>query len=254
MRDPGSRPHVALDQAVMKRGRCNATLDRGPSPKGVRMGMDEDQIRERAAIVLDRLRATYPDATCSLHFGNAFKLLIATILSAQCTDERVNKVTPGLFARYPAPAEFAAAPLEELEDAIRSTGFYHNKARSIKGACAVILEEFGGSVPQTMPELLRLPGVARKTANVVLGNAFGVVIGVVVDTHVGRISRRLELTSQEDAGRVETDLMSVLPQESWLDFSHQAIWHGRAICTGQRPKCGACVLASVCPSAVVSPG
>jgi endonuclease III len=200
-------------------------------------------------VILERLAAAYPDAKCSLNFSSPFELLIATILSAQCTDERVNLVTPALFATYPNAAAFMTAPIQEIEQAIKSTGFYHNKARNIQGACRLLVEEHGSQVPSTMPELLRLPGVARKTANVVLGNAFGIVEGVVVDTHVGRVSRRLGFTAKEDPAKVEADLMQLLPRESWLDFVHQVIWHGRAVCTAKRPRCDACVLAPDCPSA-----
>jgi endonuclease-3 len=171
------------------------------------------------------------------------------MLSAQCTDERVNRVTPGLFARYPSAQAFAEAPNGELEEAIRSTGFYHNKARNIQAACRQLVDEYGGEVPRTMAQLLRLPGVARKTANVVLGNAFGIIEGVVVDTHVGRISRRLGFTSNEDPQKVETDLMAIIPRERWLDYAHQLILFGRAVCKAPRPLCGGCMLAALCPSA-----
>jgi endonuclease-3 len=213
------------------------------------MSQIPEDVRRHAAVVLERLNATYPDAKCSLDFSNPFQLLIATILSAQSTDARVNMVTPELFARFPTPEHFAIAPIEEIEAMIRSTGFYHNKAKSIQGASRMIVEEFGGNVPSTMPELLRLPGVARKTANVVLGNAFGIVEGVVVDTHVGRISRRLGFTANEDPVKVEADLMALLPQASWLDFVHQVIWHGRAVCVAKKPLCMTCGLAPECPSA-----
>jgi endonuclease-3 len=218
------------------------------------LGGNDDTLQARAAIVLERLEAAYPNARCSLDFANPFQLLIATILSAQCTDERVNLVTPALFARYPTPVEFMIAPIEEIEQAIHSTGFYRNKARSIQGASRMLVEECGGVVPSTMDELLRLPGVARKTANVVLGNAFAIVEGVVVDTHVGRISRRLGFTIHEDPVKVEADLMALLPRASWLDYVHRIILHGRAVCTAKRPRCAECILAPVCPSAGVSTG
>lgn len=205
----------------------------------------------RAGSVLERLERAYPDARCSLHFETPLQLLIATILSAQCTDERVNAVTPALFARYADAAAYAEAPIEVLEDAVRSTGFYRNKARHIQEACRAIVAEHGGSVPRTMPELLRLPGVARKTANVVLGNAFGIVEGVVVDTHVGRISRRLGFTTSADPVRVERDLMLLLPQSAWLDYTHRVILHGRAICKAPRARCALCTMADLCPSAGV---
>ncbi len=206
----------------------------------------------RVAAVLERLRAAYPDARCSLHFANPLQLLIATMLSAQCTDERVNAVTPALFARYPTAADFAAAPIKELEEAVRSTGFYRTKALHIQAACKMILAEFGAQVPSTMQELLRLPGVARKTANVVLGNGFGIIEGVVVDTHVGRISRRLGFTSKQDPAKVEIAMMRLLPRDVWLDYTHQVIDHGRAVYTAQRPRCDACMLADLCPSAGVA--
>jgi endonuclease-3 len=201
------------------------------------------------AAILAHLQEAYPDASCSLHFRSPLELLIATMLSAQCTDERVNRVTPGLFARYPSAQAFAEAPIGELEEAIRSTGFYHNKARNIQAACRQLVDEYGGEVPRTMAQLLRLPGVARKTANVVLGNAFGIIEGVVVDTHVGRISRRLGFTSNEDPQKVETDLMAIIPRERWLDYAHQLILFGRAVCKAPRPLCGGCMLAALCPSA-----
>lgn len=212
---------------------------------------DVDEEGTRLAAILARLHEAYPDATCSLNFATPLQLLIATILAAQCTDERVNAVTPALFARYQTAADLAEAHIEELEEAVRSTGFYRNKARNIQAACRMIVAEFGGEVPRTMDELLGLPGVARKTANVVLGNAFGIVEGVVVDTHVGRISRRLGLTSQQDPVRVERDLMAALPRDQWLDFTHRVIFFGRAICKAPRARCGACFLTDLCPSAFV---
>lgn len=202
----------------------------------------------RIAAVLARLGEAYPDARCSLTFSNPLQLLIATILAAQCTDERVNRVTPALFARYPDAAAFAAAAIEDLEEAVRSTGFYRNKARHIQAACRMIVEHHGGEVPDDLGQLLQLPGVARKTANVVLGNAFDMVVGVVVDTHVGRISRRLGLTAHQDPVKVEADLMRVLPRPVWRDFTHRLIEHGRAVCTAPRPRCAACSLADLCPS------
>jgi endonuclease-3 len=200
------------------------------------------------AAILARLQEAYPGASCSLRFRSPLELLIATMLSAQCTDERVNMVTPGLFARFPSAQAFADASLTELEEAVRPTGFYRNKARNIQAACRMLVEEYGGDVPHTMPELLRLPGVARKTANVVLGNAFGIVEGVVVDTHVGRISRRLGFTTHEDPHKVETDLMAIIPRAAWLDYSHMLILHGRAVCKAPKPFCDRCMLTDLCPS------
>jgi endonuclease III len=205
--------------------------------------------RRRAAEVWERLAATYPDARCSLDYRNPFELLVATILSAQCTDARVNEVAPRLFARCPTPAELAAIPTEELEAIIQPTGFFRNKARALQGTARLLLDEFGGEVPRDMDSLVRLPGVARKTANVVLGNAFSSPVGIAVDTHVGRLSRRLGLTVEEDPVKVEADLMRLFPRERWTMLTHLLIYHGRAVCTAQRPRCGECVLADLCPSA-----
>ncbi len=205
--------------------------------------------REFAAQVVCRLALAYPDADCALHFANPLQLLIATILSAQCTDERVNMVTPALFQRFPAAADFAGAEPEEIEVLIHSTGFFRNKAKHIQGACARIVNEFGGEVPQTLPELITLSGVARKTANVVLGVAFGKTEGVVVDTHVKRISGLLGLTRQKVPDKVEIDLVSRLPREEWIVFPHRVIAHGRAVCIARRPRCSDCNMNDICPSA-----
>jgi endonuclease-3 len=213
----------------------------------------DDDLRRRVPIVLEKLNQAYPDARCSLEFSTPLELLVATILAAQCTDERVNMVTPALFARYPTAADYMTAPVEDLEGAVRSTGFFRNKAKNIQAACRMIVEDFDGQVPNTMAGLLRLPGVARKTANVVLGNAYGIVEGVIVDTHAGRISRRLGLTTHNDPVKIESDLMALLPKASWLDYNHQAIFHGRAVCTAQRPQCDRCTLAPECPSASIAP-
>ena len=194
---------------------------------------------------LDKL---FPQAECALRHENAFQLLVATILSAQCTDERVNKVTPELFAKYPAPQDFVALPQEDLEQVIRSTGFFRNKAKNIIGAATRIVQEFGGKVPQTMDELLSLPGVARKTANVVLCTVFGIAVGVVVDTHVFRIANRLNLTKEKTPEKVEQDLMKIVPQDRWISFSHQIIWFGRKICFARKPLCAECPLESLCDS------
>ncbi len=201
---------------------------------------------ERVAAILDILRATYPDAECALVHASPWQLLVATILAAQCTDTRVNMVTPKLFATYPTPAEMAEAPLEAIEEIIRTTGFFHNKAKSIQGAGRVITENFGGEVPRTMEELLTVPGAARKTSNVVLGVAYGLAEGVVVDTHVFRLSRRLGLTRSETPVAIEQDLMKVIPQERWIQFSHELIIHGRTICEARKPKCAACPLETLC--------
>jgi endonuclease III len=194
------------------------------------------------------LDSTYPNAQCALIHANSLELLIATILSAQCTDERVNVVTASLFRKYRSPREYAEAPSEVLENDVRSTGFYHNKTKSIQGACRMILEKFGGSVPDTMDELLQLPGVARKTANVVLGVAFGKAEGIVVDTHVFRVSRRLDLTRSETPERIEMDLMKDIPRERWISFSHQMILHGRQRCKARKPLCLECPLEKICNS------
>jgi endonuclease-3 len=185
---------------------------------------------------------------CALNHRNAWELLVATILSAQCTDVRVNLVTPELFKRFPTPAAMAEASLPELEELIRTTGFFRNKAKSIKGAGKTLTEEFGGKVPQTMEELLTVPGAARKTANVVLGSWYGIAVGVVVDTHVLRLSRRLELTKNGDPVKVEQDLMKVIPQTKWIDFSHEMIFHGRQICVARNPRCADCTLERLCNS------
>ncbi len=203
---------------------------------------------KRVAEILKRLKKAYPDAKCALIHANPFQLLVATILSAQCTDERVNKTTPELFRKYPTPRDFAALKQEVLEVDIRSTGFYRNKAKSIIGAAQRIVKEYGGKVPQTMDELLTLPGVARKTANVVLGNAFGQAAGVVVDTHVHRISKRLDLTKQDTPEKIEQDLMKLIPQDRWINFSHEIIFHGRRCCIARKPKCAECPLEDLCSS------
>jgi endonuclease-3 len=203
---------------------------------------------ERIAALLERLAQAYPNAECALHHRNPWELLVATILSAQCTDARVNMVTPGLFKKFPTPTDFAHAPLVEIEEEIRSTGFYHNKAKSLNGAARKLVGEYAGKVPQTMDELLSLPGVARKTANVVLGVAFGKAVGVVVDTHVLRLSRRLELTQETQPVLVEKDLMKIIPQDHWIAFSHELIHHGRQVCIARKPRCPDCTLETLCNS------
>lgn len=207
--------------------------------------------RKRTEEILGRLRSEYPDSHCALIHQDPLQLLVATILSAQCTDKRVNLVTPELFARYPAAADYAGAPLAEIEEAVRSTGFYRNKARSLKGLGQALVADHDGEVPQTMEELVRLPGVGRKTANVVLGNAFGVSAGVVVDTHVGRLSQRLVLTSHKDAVKIEADLVQLVPQEAWTLWSHLLIDHGRQTCKARKPACADCFLIDLCPAAEV---
>jgi len=207
--------------------------------------------QQRAREILLRLKRLYPDAVCSLDYQTTLQLMVATILSAQCTDERVNKVTPALFAAYPDAEAFAEADLEALEALVKSTGFYRNKAKNIRAACQKIGTEFGGEVPATMDELLTLPGVARKTANVVLAHGFGINAGVTVDTHVKRLSTRLGLTQHTDPIKIERDLMKLLPQPDWENWSIRLIYHGRAVCTARNPDCGACALADLCPSARV---
>ncbi len=204
--------------------------------------------KQRALEILTRLKRLYPDATCSLDYNNTLQLLVATILSAQCTDERVNKVTPALFAAYPDVYAFAEADLTELENLIKSTGFYRNKAKNIRAACQKIVTDFGGEVPKTMEELTSLPGAARKTANVVLAHGYGINAGVTVDTHVKRLSTRLGLTKQTDPIKIERDLMKLLPQPDWENWSIRLIYHGRAVCMARNPNCGACELSDLCPS------
>ena len=201
--------------------------------------------------ILDLLEAQHPDADTELHHSNAFELLVATILSAQCTDERVNAVTPGLFARYPDASSFAFADIEALETLIHSCGFYRNKAKNIRAAAQAVVDRFGGDVPRDMEELLTLPGVARKTANVVLSHAYGINEGIAVDTHVQRLSRRLGLTEETDPVRIEMDLMAVFDRNSWERVSDVLIWHGRRVCAARRPQCEICVLNDICPSSTI---
>ena len=202
----------------------------------------------RVTEILDRLRAAYPNAVCALHHRNAWELTIATILSAQCTDARVNLVTPELFRLFPTPKAMAEASLPALEEVIRTTGFFRAKAKSIQGAARLVTEEFNEAVPQTMDDLLKLPGVARKTANVVLGSWYGIAVGVVVDTHVLRISLRLEMTKETTPEKVERDLQRVIPEAEWIDYSHRIIFHGRQICIARKPRCAECSLETVCRS------
>ena len=202
----------------------------------------------RAPEIFDRLTRAYPNAHCALDFNSPFQLLVATILSAQCTDKRVNMVTPALFKRFPTPAALAAAPVPELEAIIKSTGFYHSKAKSLIGMATAIEEQHGGRVPDEMSDLVALPGVGRKTANVILGNAFGKNEGVVVDTHVARLSRRLALTRHSDPEQIEQDLIRLFPRPQWTLLSHLLIEHGRTICDARKPKCALCVVSDLCPS------
>ena len=205
----------------------------------------------RAPEILTRLRAAYPDARCALDHQDAFELLCATILSAQCTDVRVNLVTPALFAAYPTPAALARASQADVEEIIKPTGFFRNKARSLIGMAQALVADHGGEVPRTMEELLTLPGVGRKTANVILGNAYGINEGITVDTHVARLARLLGLTGQDDPAKIEQDLMPLFPRDHWGLLSHLLIFHGRQVCIARRPRCGECVLSDLCPSATV---
>jgi len=224
---------AARKVAVAKKGSARAGSAAGTNP-------------QRVAAILAKLDEAYPHATCELKHENAFQLLISTILSAQCTDVRVNKVTQELYKKYPKPEAFACANPADLEKEIRPTGFFRNKTKSVMGASKAIVEQFGGQIPRTMEELLTLPGVARKTANVVLGTAYGITSGIVVDTHVIRLSQRLDLTRNEDPKKIEQDLMAVIPQNKWIQFSHQLIWHGRRVCAARKPKCAECNLAKLC--------
>jgi len=204
---------------------------------------------EQVQAIIAELHRLYPEATCTLNFSNPLELLVATQLAAQCTDERVNMVTKQLFQKYRTVEDYATVSQEELEQDIKSTGFYRNKAKNIRAGAQRIITNYGGEVPRTMTDILSLPGVARKTANVVLGYAYGIVEGIVVDTHVGRLSRRLGWTTNEDPVKVEQDLMRIIPREDWLDISHLLIFHGRAICQARKPLCEQCTLAPLCPSA-----
>jgi len=205
--------------------------------------------KDRALQIIELLEKEHPDAKIALTFSNPLELLVATILSAQCTDERVNIVTKNLFKKYTKAEDYAEADLKELEQDIRSTGFYHNKARNIKKAAGLLVEKFNSKVPSTMEELLELPGVARKTANIVIFNAYGVIAGVAVDTHVRRLSQRLGLSENEDPNKIEKDLMNIVPKECWMRITDLLIFHGRRICPAKKPKCGVCVLNKICPSA-----
>jgi endonuclease-3 len=231
---PGVDPPQAVTAVSRPRGRENVAAKRA-----------------RTGEILSRLRAAYPDAKCSLDFRNAYELLVATILSAQCTDERVNMVTPALFRRYPTPEDLAGARTEELEEMIRSTGFFRNKAKSLLGMAAAVAERHAGAVPADFADMVRLPGVGRKTANVVLGNAFGINEGIAVDTHVKRVSGRLGLTRHTDPEKIEPDLMKLASREEWTDLSHLLIYHGRAICRAPKPRCEECTLSDICPSSRV---
>jgi endonuclease-3 len=210
--------------------------------------------KDRTQEIIKLLKRAYPDAHCALNHANAFELLVATILSAQCTDERVNIVTADLFRKYRKPPDYLKVPDTELQQDIRTTGFFRNKTKSIQGASKMLVEEFHGEVPRTMAELLQLPGVARKTANVVLGVAYGIAAGIVVDTHVGRLSNRLGLTKHKDAVKIENDLRELVPKKDWIIFAHLLIFHGRRICKARRPLCADCVVEKLCPSSMLKTG
>ena len=241
---------MATKSKKKKSGNKKPLLAKGRSAKKAAKALKQDRPAgtdpKRVAAILAKLDEAYPNATCELNHNNAFQLLMATILSAQCTDVRVNQVTETLFRKYPDAKAFAYATPTELQQEIRPTGFFRNKTKSVMGASQGILENFGGEVPRTMEEILTLPGVARKTANVVLGTAYGIPSGIVVDTHVQRIANRLDLTRNEDPKKIEQDLMQVIPKDKWILFSHQIIWHGRRICQARKPKCMDCNLESLC--------
>ncbi len=213
--------------------------------------MDPTAEKKRARKIISLLKGEYPNARCSLEHSNPLELLLATILSAQCTDERVNIVTASLFRKYRKPEDYLAVPASELENDIRSTGFFRNKAKSIQGTCRILSEQYKDRVPETMDELLALPGVARKTANVVLGNAFGIAAGVVVDTHVSRLSQRLELTREKTPEKIEQDLAKLVPRKDWIILPHLLIAHGRKVCKARTPLCGECVIEKLCPSSLL---
>jgi endonuclease-3 len=236
---------------TLGRPSVNATLAK-PAVKAkakTKSSTKSDLAPERIAEILRRLEAAYPNVECALHHRNAWELLVATILSAQCTDARVNMVTPELFRKFPTPKAMAEASLPAIEAEIRSTGFYHNKAKSISGAAKRIVQDFNGQVPRTMAELLTVPGAARKTANVVLGVAYQIAEGVVVDTHVMRLSNRLGLTQSSDPKKIEQELMQIIPKDHWIQFSHELIHHGRQVCIARKPKCVECTLETLCHSA-----
>ena len=242
-----SKKKTAKKESAKKTTKKKSATKPAPKKRTAAPRESKENKQQRAARIYKELDRLYPDAHCELKHKDAFELLISTILSAQCTDVRVNMVTPALFKKYPTPKKMAAAPVETLEELVRTTGFYRNKAKSIKGASTKITEQHKGSVPDEMDELLELPGVARKTANVVLGNAFDKNIGVVVDTHVGRLSHRMGLTKEKDPKKVELDMMKLFEQDNWCQLSHRLIFHGRQVCSARKPDCENCTLAKECP-------
>jgi endonuclease-3 len=241
---------VAKKKALAKKAKSKAGKPAKKSRAGasLKSGKASGTDAQRVAAILAKLDEAYPEATCELRHENAFQLLISTILSAQCTDVRVNQVTQELYKKYKTPEDFAYATPAELEKEIRPTGFFRNKTKSIIGASQGLIEQFGGKVPRTMEEILTLPGVARKTGNVVLGTAYGIASGVVVDTHVQRLSQRLDLTRNEEPKKIEQDLMRIIPLDKWIQFSHQLIWHGRRVCIARKPRCVECNLEKICYS------
>ena len=242
LKKSAKRPN--LNAAIAKPTGASATK----TTAGTKFNPKTDLAPERVSAILDRLAATYPNAECALTHRNAWELLVATILSAQCTDARVNMVTPELFRQFPTPKAMSEASLPAIEEIIRSTGFYRNKAKSISGAAKKVTQEFGGKVPRTLAELTTIPGAARKTASVVLGVVYGLAEGIVVDTHVLRISRRLHLTQHTEPKKVEQDLMKIIPHDHWIAYSHEIIHHGRQICIARKPKCADCPLETLCTS------
>lgn len=247
----GAKKRVATKKGATKQPPPKARTAAKRRPPKLLRGAE---LRTHALEIQRRLTAEYPDAHCELDYRTPFELAVATVLSAQCTDKRVNMVTPELFRRWPTAAALAAAPLEEIEDVIRSTGFFRAKARSLSGLANGLMTDHGGEVPGTMEELVLLPGIGRKTANVVLGNAFGRNEGIVVDTHVARLSARFGLTRETDAVRIEQALLPLFPRDSWTMLSHLMIWHGRRVCIARRPRCEDCVLGDICPTGQMGEG
>jgi len=243
MAPKAKKKSLAKKEATPTKAKPAKAAKSSKAAKSTRAGGTDPQ---RVAAILAKLDEAYPDAVCELKHENVFQLLISTILSAQCTDVRVNQVTETLYKKYPNPKAFAYATPSELEQEIRPTGFFRNKTKSVMGASKAIVEKFGGEVPRTMEEILTLPGVARKTGNVVLGTAYGIPSGIVVDTHVQRIANRLDLTRNEDPKKIEQDLMQIIPKEKWIKFSHQIIWHGRRVCVARKPKCVECNMEALC--------
>jgi endonuclease-3 len=245
-----AKSKVGTSRGVAKKAGKKGKRVAGQSSRNER----PEELKKRTRAIISKLKRTYPDAKCSLNHSNAFELLIATILSAQCTDERVNMVTADLFRKYRKPEDYLQVSPRELEKDIQSTGFFRNKTKSIQGTAKMLTEVYGGEVPRSMEQLLKLPGVARKTANVVLGNAFQIKSGVVVDTHVTRLSHRLDLTQEKTAEKIEQDLVEIVPRKDWVIFSHLLIYHGRKICRARNPLCAQCEVEKYCPSSSLKTG